>query len=137
MISPISVTFKVAILSVLFVTIYFSINSYVNLQKDNMMFGKIKEIAEYSSHKIDLAIHAAWNGINYSETFYLPYLDRIYALEANCSGISILEYIRKYFEPKLFNCTYVNISGKIFPGRNCIESYKINETFINVKVYAC
>ena len=138
----VSFVIKITILLVAFVTIYYSIYGYVNDAKENSYYLQMKEIGEYVQSKAEYGLeNTKAYGKNITQKLNLPQLDFLYTVKITCNseGLKIKTSAEtatsRYFETiDFFNCSNIKATGKVYAGKKCLITEKVNETYMNIKL---
>ena len=136
----ISMIIKITILLVAFVSVYASIYGYVNSAKETAYYLQMKDVSEYVQTKAKHGLETvSVYGGDSSQLIYLPYLDFIYSVELSCNDYFIIntsaDILSRRFEAMDFlNCSNINASGSVYSGKRCIETEKVNETYMNIRL---
>ena len=137
----ISFVIKVTILLVAFVSIYYSMYSYVNDAKANSYYLQMEQITKYVQSKAEYGLeNTKVYGTNTTQKLNLPQLDFLYKVKISCNnGLKIKTSAeaatsRYYESTNDFNCSRIEASGEVSSGEKCIEVKKINETLMQIKL---
>ena len=133
----ISLTFRTAMLLVLFLGVFFTVNNQVDRAKTIEMNLKLQKIAEYIEGKIEYGFESITQySSNNSQYLFLPSLDIPYTVELSClNDLKIRvesELGKRYIISDFFNCSRITASGLVFSGYRCLLTKKINDTNYNI-----
>jgi hypothetical protein len=141
--ASITLAIKTAVSIIILITVWISLNSYVNMLKNTEMTNKMQDLAEYIDAKVFYSLKLLQN-MEYSymkEKVYLPDFGEYYSASIGCAtgdylfinasmpvrGINFI--IKDYI-----NCSGMNISGSFLPGgERCIYANRVGTT-INIRL---
>lgn len=136
--ASISLSIRTAMLVVLFLAVFFTVNNQVDSAKTIEINIKLQEVAEYVETKVEYGlVGLAQHGSNSTQYLYLPPLGEvIYTVEISCNNYLTIEAHaeaqRSYIINEFFNCSRIQAGGLIYAGHRCLYTRKINDTLFNI-----
>ena len=137
----VSFVIKITILLVVFVSIYYSMYSYVNDARSNSYYLQMKQITKYVQSKAEYGLeNTKVYGTNTTQKLNLPQLDFLYKVKISCDDnlkikTSAETATSRYYQSiDDFNCSRIEASGEVSAGEKCLEVQKINETLMKIKL---
>lgn len=140
MVAGISLAFRLGMMLVLFMSIFFSVNAYVDGVKKTVDYNKLQKIAEYVETKVENALEGIGQ-FEYNNTQYLnlPQLDVSYFVNLSCDDQLVIRVEaniigKKYIIPELLNCNRIIAGGQVYAGHRCLVTKKLNNTSFNMSL---
>lgn len=133
----ISLTLRTAMLLILFLAVFFTVNNQVNIAQTLETNLKLQRVAEYVESKVENGYRSITQySSNNSQTLLLPSLDPPYSVEISCTDAFRIEAKSKlgirYIISDFFNCSRIAASGIVFSGCRGLLTKKINSTLYNI-----
>ena len=139
-VAGVSFAFRLGMMMVLFMSIFFSVNAYVDGVKKTTDYNKLQKIAEYVETKVENALEGIGQfDYNNTQYLYLPQLDVSYFVNLSCDNQLVIRAEasvigKKYIIPELVNCSRIIAGGQVFAGHRCLVIKKLNETSFNMSL---
>ena len=133
---------RIAILSIMMILVWHTMNQQAQSLKENQQITKMKEAADYLNSELNtVMISLQKMNSSLNKTISMPqdynyyYKVNLSCIDGNIWIMANTEDIGKTFIiKKHVKCTTDTVSGDIYPGENCIHAKRIEDIFGNVYV---